>query len=184
MERRREVDRLHVWLQAHGLTAVITAKLDWSEKALPFEDDAMYYLPFIVGCVIALTQKVEEDFSQRRVRVIKYRGSSYSENATALIIGPRGMEVAADEPAIDLPLNEKVSTGIHQLDEMLYGGIWRGSTTMITGAPGTAKTTLGGAFAEAVPLNEASARCTSPLMRSVRKSCATLPRSTFTLEST
>jgi circadian clock protein KaiC len=150
MERRREIDRLHVWLLANGLTAIITAKLDWSEKALLFDDDAMQYLPFIVGCVVALTQKVEEDFSQRRVRVIKYRGSSYSENATALIIGPRGIEVAtADEPAIDLPLIEKVSTGILHLDEMLYGGIWRGSITMITGAPGTAKTTMGGAFAGA-----------------------------------
>jgi circadian clock protein KaiC len=149
-ERRREIDRLHDWLLSNELTAVITAKLDWSEKTLPFEDDAMQYLPFIVGCVVALTQKVEEDFSQRRVRIIKYRGSSYSENATALIIGSRGIEVAAsDEPVLDLPLTEKVSTGIQQLDEMLYGGIWRGSSTMITGAPGTAKTTLSGAFAEA-----------------------------------
>ena len=150
VERRREIDRLHVWLVAKGLTAVITAKLDWLEKTPPFEDEAIQYLPFVVGCVIALTQKVEEDFSQRRVRVIKYRGSSYSENATALIIGPHGMEVAAaDEPVIGLPLTAKVSTGIQQLDEMLYGGIWRGSTTMITGANGTAKTTMSGAFAEA-----------------------------------
>ena len=149
-ERRREIDRLHDWLIANELTAVITAKMEWSEKTLPFEDDAMQYLPFVVSCVVALTQKVEEDFSQRRVRIIKYRGSSYSENATALIIGPQGIEVAAaDEPVLDLPLTEKVSTGVEQLDEMLYGGIWRGSTTMITGAPGTAKTTLGGAFAEA-----------------------------------
>ena len=42
------------------------------------------------------------------------------------------------------PLNRDLSA-----HEMLYGGIWRGSTTMITGAPGTAKTTMGGAFAEA-----------------------------------
>ena len=149
-EQRREINRLHDWLLASELTAVITAKLDWSEKALFFDDDPMQYLPFVVGCVVALTQKVEEDFSQRRVRIIKYRGSSYSENARALIIGPRGIEVAAaDEPVLDLPLTEKVSTGIEQLDEMLYGGIWRGSTTMITGATGTAKTTISGAFAEA-----------------------------------
>jgi circadian clock protein KaiC len=149
-ERRREIDRVHDWLLGSQLTAVITAKLDWSEKTLPLEGDAMQYLPFIVGCVVALTQKVEEDFSQRRVRIIKYRGSSYSENATALIIGSGGIEVAAaNEPVLDLPLTEKVSTGIQQLDEMLYGGIWRGSITMITGGAGTAKTTLSGTFAEA-----------------------------------
>ena len=141
---------MHDWLLGSQLTAVITAKLDWSEKTLPLEGDAMQYLPFIVGCVVALTQKVEEDFSQRRVRIIKYRGSSYSENATALIIGSGGIEVAAaNEPVLDLPLTEKVSTGIQQLDEMLYGGIWRGSITMITGGAGTAKTTLSGTFAEA-----------------------------------
>jgi circadian clock protein KaiC len=149
-ERRREIDRLHDWLRASELTAVITAKLEWSENTLPFEDDAMRYLPFVVSCVVALTQKVEEDFSQRRVRIIKYRGSSYSENATALIIGSNGIEVAAaDEPVLDLPLTEKVSTGIQQLDEMLYGGIWRGSSTIISGAPGTGKTTISGAFAAA-----------------------------------
>jgi circadian clock protein KaiC len=47
------------------------------------------------------------------------------------------------------PPTDKVSIGVHALDEMLYGGILRGSATMITGAPGTAKTTLSGAFAEA-----------------------------------
>ena len=47
------------------------------------------------------------------------------------------------------PAADKISTGILPLDEMLYGGILRGSTTMITGIPGTAKTTLAGAFCEA-----------------------------------
>jgi circadian clock protein KaiC len=122
-ERRWEIDRLHDWLLCNQLTAVITAKLDWSEKTLPFEDDAMQYLPFIVGCVVALTQKVEEDFSQRRVRIIKYRGSSYSENATALIIGSDGIEVAAaDEPVLDLPLTEKVSTGCNSWMRCFMGG--------------------------------------------------------------
>src|SRR5580700_5572116 len=146
---RGEIYRLHSWLLAHELTAVLTAKLDWLEKAAPMEDGALQYLPFIVDCVVALTHKVESGFSRRRVRVIKYRGSSFSENETPFVIGPRGLEVAtANRPIFPLP-TEKVSTGIRQLDEMLYGGILRGSTMMITGNPGTAKTTLAGAFAEA-----------------------------------
>jgi circadian clock protein KaiC len=146
---RGEINRLHSWLLAHELTAVLTAKLDWLEKAAPMEDGALQYLPFIVDCVVALTHKVESGFSRRRVRVIKYRGSSFSENETPFVIGPRGLEVAtANRPIFPLP-TEKVSTGIRQLDEMLYGGILRGSTMMITGNPGTAKTTLAGAFAEA-----------------------------------
>jgi circadian clock protein KaiC len=150
-ERRREINRLHSWLQAGELTAVITAKLDWSKNAMHVEDGALQYLPFIVDCVVALTHDVENGYSRRRLRVIKYRGTSFSENDTPFIIGPRGMEVATVDPPIKsvLPPTDKVSTGIHALDEMLYGGIMRGSATMITGIPGTAKTTLSGAFAEA-----------------------------------
>jgi circadian clock protein KaiC len=147
--RRREINRLHSWLLDHQLTAVITAKLDWLEKATTMEDGALQYLPFIVDCVVALSHEVENGISRRRVRIIKYRGSTFSENETPLTIGPRGLEVAtADRPTSSLP-NEKITTGLRQLDEMLYGGILRGSATMITGNPGTAKTTLSGAFAEA-----------------------------------
>jgi len=147
--RRREINRLHSWLSDHELTAVITAKLDWLEKATPMEDGALQYLPFIVDCVVALTHKVENGFSLRRVRIIKYRGSSFSENEAPFIIGPRGIEVATADRSISPLPTEKITTGLRQLDEMLYGGIMRGSTMMITGNPGTAKTTLSGAFAEA-----------------------------------
>ncbi|HEY0792900.1 MAG TPA: ATPase domain-containing protein, partial [Chthoniobacterales bacterium] len=151
VERRREINRLHAWLLASELTAVITAKDDWSSSASPRDDGALQYLPFIVDCVVALTHQVEASFSQRRLRIIKYRGSTYAENPMNFFIGCRGLEVAsADETFSDKPLPiEKISTGLLQLDEMLYGGILRGSTMMITGDPGTAKTTLAGAFAEA-----------------------------------
>jgi circadian clock protein KaiC len=113
------------------------------------EDGALQYLPFIVDCVVALTHEVENGFSRRRVRIIKYRGSSFSENETPFTIGPHGIQVAtADRTTSALP-TEKITTGVRQLDEMLYGGILRGSAMMITGNPGTAKTTLSAAFAEA-----------------------------------
>jgi circadian clock protein KaiC len=89
--RRREINRLHSWLLDHQLTAIITAKLDWLEKATPMEDGALQYLPFIVDCVVALTHDVENGFSRRRVRIIKYRGSSFSENETPFTIGPHGI---------------------------------------------------------------------------------------------
>jgi circadian clock protein KaiC len=151
LTRRREINRLHSWLLSHELTAVITAKLDWLQNAMPPNDGALQYLPFIVDCIVALTHEVESGFSQRRVRIIKYRGSSFSEDETPFSIGHGGFKVAtSDRPVEVLPLStEKLSTGITQLDEMLYGGLIRGTTTMITGDPGTAKTTLAGAFAEA-----------------------------------
>jgi circadian clock protein KaiC len=150
-ERRREINRLHAWLHADELTAIITAKLDWVEYALPLEDKALQYLPFIVDCVVALTHDAEHGFSRRRLRIIKYRGSNFFENDTPFVIGPRGLDLLTAVPLINsfAPSNDKVSTGVHALDEMLYGGFLRGSTTMITGIPGTAKTTLAGAFVEA-----------------------------------
>jgi circadian clock protein KaiC len=151
-ERRRELNRLHSWLLDEELTAIITAKLDWVEtaKPAPLEDEAMRYLPYIVDCVVALTKQYDNGFSQRRVRVVKYRGSGFVENDTPFVISPSGLQVAVtDPPTKFLPLTgEKISTGILALDEMLYGGFLRGTTTMITGNPGTAKTTLSGAFAE------------------------------------
>jgi circadian clock protein KaiC len=149
--RRRELARLHAWLQDHQLTALITAKLDWAPSATSFENVSLQYLPFIVDCIVSLTHDVENGFSQRRLRIVKYRGSSFSEDETPFSIGPGGLNVAtADLRKEPLPLSaEKLSTGVSQLDEMLYGGLIRGSTTMITGNPGTAKTTLAGAFAEA-----------------------------------
>jgi circadian clock protein KaiC len=151
LERQREINRLKSWLLDCELTAVITAKLYWSEHAMSSETGALPYLPFIVDCVVALRHGVENGFSRRQVRVIKYRGSSFAEDEIPFIIESRGIEVVSTErPSTSSSLLiEKVSTGILQLDEMLYGGVFRGSTTMITGSPGTAKTTLSGAFAEA-----------------------------------
>ena len=67
------------------------------------------------------------------------------------MIGASGMEVAMAEPPLKSPSlpSEKITTGVQALDEMLHGGFLRGTTTMITGNPGTAKTTLSGSFAEA-----------------------------------
>lgn len=45
--------------------------------------------------------------------------------------------------------DERVSTGVARLDKMLSGGYHRAASILVTGAPGTAKTTISGAFAEA-----------------------------------
>jgi circadian clock protein KaiC len=152
-ERRREFNRLHSWLLDEQLTAIVTAKLDWVEAATPppLDDESLRYLPYIVDCVVALTNRYDNGFSQRRVRIVKYRGSGYSENDTPFVISPSGIQVATTDrtPISRTIAFEKIPTGVLALDEMLYGGVLRGTTTMITGNPGTAKTTLSGAFAEA-----------------------------------
>ena len=122
--RQREMQRLHSWLLANELTAIITAKTDWVGNPSSIENGPMQYLPFMVDCVISLTHLIESEFARRRVRIIKYRGTSFSENEVPFTIGYHGLEVAAGElPQKSFPASsERVSTGVLQLDQMLFGG--------------------------------------------------------------
>jgi circadian clock protein KaiC len=87
----------------------------------------------------------------REMRVVKYRGSRHVLNEVPFVIGDDGIEVGASngvhpEPR---PFKERVSTGIARLDEMLDGGIYRGTNVLVTGSAGTGKTTVSSLFLEA-----------------------------------
>ncbi|WP_051608936.1 circadian clock protein KaiC [Fodinicurvata fenggangensis] len=148
---RREVFRLHNWLLKHELTAVITMKSVRNSFVIPGLQP-LDFMQFMVDCSIQLNHTIQEGVSQRSLRVCKYRGSAFEENEVPYIIGTSGIEVAftsnwnyPEIPASD----ERLSTGVDRLDEMLEGGYFRCSSVLLTGSPGTAKTTLSGAFAAA-----------------------------------
>jgi circadian clock protein KaiC len=145
--QRQEVYRLHDWLSTSDLTGVITARLGAHEIGLPLVHS---FLPYIADCVVDLSQRVEDRVALRALRVLKYRGSDFRENEVPLLIGPSGIQVArVGAPLYDHQIVEdRISTGVDELDAMLEGGYYRGTSTVITGASGTAKTTLAGAFAE------------------------------------
>jgi circadian clock protein KaiC len=152
---RREVYRLHDWLLAQGFTAIITAKLDDRDRAT--NRPQLSFLQFMVDCAVLLNHEVVEGISQRNLRVVKYRGSSFSENESPFLIGSGGIEVAGgremDKPSAEASLiEERLSSGVGRLDAMLGGGYHRCAAILITGFPGTAKSTLSGAFAEAACL--------------------------------
>ena len=149
--RRREIYRLHDWLLAQGLTGIITSKAG-ADDGLSRDDQSFGVMQFMVDCVVILNHSVVLGVSQRNLRVQKYRGSRFDENESPFLIGKRGLEVAVARTlgqAIVSVTNERVSSGITRLDTMLGGGYYRGASVLITGFPGTAKTTLSGAFAEA-----------------------------------
>ncbi len=151
LARRREVCRLHEWLLARKLTAIITFKS--SERGDDVaEIPSLGFMQFLVDCAVVLNHEVQQGVSQRNLRVIKYRGSSFSENESPFLIGSEGIEVAGapelGRSGAPVP-TERVSSGVPRLDSMLGGGYHRGASVLITGFPGTAKSTLGGAFAEA-----------------------------------
>jgi len=149
--KRREIYRLHEWLLAHKLTGVITAKAG-AEEAKAGGEQPFGAMQFMVDCAVVLNHRVELGVSQRNLRVQKYRGSSFDENESPFVIGKNGFDVAVARMLgrMDAEVtNERVSSGVRRLDTMLGGGYYRGSSVLITGFPGTAKTTLSGAFAEA-----------------------------------
>jgi len=147
-KERREMYRLQEWLGANGLTAVITAKASENETAAA---ERYSFMQFMVDAVVTLHHRMLDRVSLRGVRVMKYRGSGFSEGEFPLIIADSGIEVATfGTSELDFDVSsEHVSTGVPRLDTMLDGGYFRGAGVLISGAPGVAKTTLAGAFASA-----------------------------------
>ena len=150
--KRREVYRLHAWLLANRLTGLITLKATTERSSQGIREPPFSFMEFMVDCVIMLNQKVSLGVSQRSLRVQKYRGSAYHENESPFLIGKQGFDVAVSRTLVGAGARvnrERVSSGVSRLDTMLGGGYYRASNILITGFPGTAKTTLSGAFAEA-----------------------------------
>jgi len=149
--KRREVYRLHEWLLQHELTGLITAK-NGGDEATSSGLQQFDFMQFMVDCAVILNHRVDQGVSQRNLRVQKYRGSSFSEDESPFVIGSNGFDVAIARTLgrKDAPISlERVTSGVARLDTMLGGGYYRGASILITGFPGTAKTTLSGAFAEA-----------------------------------
>src|SRR5439155_26776676 len=96
-------------------------------------------------------RRQEERVSAQSIQITKYRGSGYAAAEFPVSFGPSGIEVGAAEPAqiAHEASSERMTLGFERLDTMLGGGVFRGSSTLLTGVPGTAKTTLAGKFAEA-----------------------------------
>jgi circadian clock protein KaiC len=148
LQERLETYRLHDWLARSHLTGIITLR---AEEGGPPAGARNGFMQFMADCVIHLSQRLEDRVSLRTLRVAKYRGSRFSENEFPFILGTEGVELGSTglAQAVYAAPAERVSSGVERLDHMLRGGVYRGSSVLITGAPGTAKSTLCGAFIEA-----------------------------------
>lgn len=143
---RSELSRLMRWLEDRGVTVVLTGERgDGSGLTRHGIEE------YVTDCVIVLDHRVSAEISTRRLRVVKYRGSAHGTNEYPFLISARGFTVL---PITSIMLNseasdERISTGIPRLDHMLGGGMFRGSTLMVTGTAGTGKTSLGAHVANA-----------------------------------
>ena len=143
---RREIYRLFDWLERHRLTGIVTAKFDLGELQLLTSRQS--FLPYLSACVVLLQNRLQGPTRHRSLRVAKYRGTSHSANEHSMVIGQRGLEVSSyDTRRLDYRVSGKrVSSGVKRLDRMLGGGYYRGSSILLSGSPGTSKTTLAGCF--------------------------------------
>lgn len=144
----REIYRIRDWLAENAVdAAIITAKVDGHGSEIVNYG----FLQFMVDCVIGFELRLEYGVALHRAQITKYRGSGFARGEYPVSFGPGGMEIAAPEPSEikQVASGERVSAGFERLDAMLGGGLFRGSSTLITGVPGTSKTTLSGKFVEA-----------------------------------
>ena len=143
---RVELRRLLHWLKRKGITTIITAER--GEGNLTGQGLEEY----VSDCVILLDHRVKDQSSIRRLRIVKYRGSTHGTNEYPFLIDEDGFSVM---PVTSLGLNyissqERISTGIPRLDTMLSGkGYFRGNTVLVSGTAGTGKTSIAAQFAEA-----------------------------------
>lgn len=143
---RAELRRLFRWLKDRGVTALITGeKGSNSITRYGLEE-------YVADCVITLDHRVQGQISTRRLRVVKYRGSAHGTNEYPFLIGQSGISVL---PITSLKLDhhapaEFIPSGIPGLDEMLAGkGVFRGASVLVSGAPGTGKSSVSASFVHA-----------------------------------
>ncbi len=144
---RAELRRLFGWLKDKGVTAIITG-----EQGHGGGLTRQGLEEYVSDCVIFLDHRTDAQRSTRRLRVVKYRGSVHGTNEYPFLIDQDGIAVM---PITSLGLDhqaseERVSTGIADLDEMLGGeGVFRGSSILVSGTAGTGKTSTAAHFVDA-----------------------------------
>lgn len=143
---RAELRRLFRWLKEKGVTAVITCER--GEGTL-----TRYGLEeYVADCVILLDNRVQNQISTRRMRIIKYRGTSHGTNEYPFLIDEDGFSVL---PITSAGLTHKaptqrISSGVARLDTMLDGkGFYRASSILVSGTAGTGKSTIAAHFVDA-----------------------------------
>jgi circadian clock protein KaiC len=143
---RAELRRLFRWLKDRGVTALITGERGEGQLTRHGLEE------YVSDCVILLDNRVIDQVMTRRLRIVKYRGTTHGTNEYPFLIDENGINVL---PITSLGLEhevseERISSGVSRLDTMLGGaGYFRASSVLVTGTAGTGKTSLAVHFARA-----------------------------------
>jgi circadian clock protein KaiC len=144
---RRLISEMAGLLSAYDTTAFLVG--EYAREDVPRSPEFA-----VADGILEFSRRGSPSRDERFVRVLKLRGSSYLEGKHAFRINKGGLEVfprlvSPDRPARYEVVDERITSGVAGLDEMLAGGLRRGSGVLLVGAPGSGKTTLGVSFAAA-----------------------------------
>ncbi|MDB5953747.1 circadian clock protein KaiC [Ramlibacter sp.] len=143
---RAELRRLFEWLKKRGVTAIITGERGEGQLTRYGIEE------YISDCVVLLDNRVVDQVTTRRLRVVKYRGSAHGTNEYPFLIDAQGISVfPVTSAGLDHQTSDRVvSSGVSQLDEMFdLRGYFRASSILISGLAGTGKTTFAASFIDA-----------------------------------
>ncbi|MBN8707823.1 MAG: KaiC 1 [Verrucomicrobia bacterium 61-8] len=143
---RSELRRLFYWLKEKGMTTVITGERGEGQLTRQGLEE------YVSDCVILLDHRVIGQISTRRLRVVKYRGTTHGTNEYPFLIDEEGISVLPiTATSLDYEVsNERVSSGVEGFDDLLGGeGYFRGSTVLLTGTSGTGKSSVAAQLARA-----------------------------------
>ena len=140
-EFRDFLTKLTVMLSAWECTTILVGEYD--EKMLKERPESS-----IADGIIFLYGTEEQKFQKRYLRVLKMRGSSYLPGQNYFEISEQGINVYPRlnpeyaKQSYPCRSKQRMTFGIPKLDEMLGGGLPKGTSTLIAGQTGTGKTTL------------------------------------------
>ena len=140
---RLELKRLFNFLKEKQVTTVVTA--EQGERTLT----RFGLEEYVADCVIFLDHKLSEQIATRRMRVVKYRGSSHGTNEYPFLIDGNGLSIMPiSSLALDHAVSaERISSGVQGLDAMMgFEGYYRGSSILVTGTAGSGKSSLAAHF--------------------------------------
>lgn len=130
-------------LEREGLMTLVTRDVDPASQSA-----AGFWSRYTVDALVSFTTEVLHSRLTRRIlRVVKSRGQNHVTGLHTYAITHSGIKVFPRIPCdcpVDLPpLDDRVSSGVPMLDEMLRGGFIRGRTVLVSGPTGAGKTLLG-----------------------------------------
>lgn len=141
-----EVRRIDEVCAKNGWTLLLTGKTA-SGTDTPTHLEG---IEFLLSAAILLSSRVVNQQLNRSLRVSKYRGSAHIADELPVLIDNAGISLPYHQAEENNDVEaswQRLPLGVERLDALLGGGIYRGSSLLISGRPGTAKSTLAGGFA-------------------------------------